>query len=59
MSDTDSDLARLNPEENDALLSRLNLIDAQPLDARAAAFTQLHDELQAALEGSDAGRHHA
>jgi hypothetical protein len=39
--------------DTDALLSRLRLIEDQPLDARAAAFTQVHDELRAALEGGD------
>ena len=45
-------------EETDALLSRLRLIEDQPLDARAAAFTQVHDELRAALEGGDSPGHH-
>jgi len=39
--------------ETDALLSRLIVIDDQPLESRAAAFTQLHDELQHRLEGGD------
>lgn len=39
--------------EADALLSRLLVIEDQPLESRAAAFTQLHDELQARLEGGD------
>jgi hypothetical protein len=51
-----SDEAGLNEEENDALVSRLNLIDDQPLADRAAAFAQLHDELQATLEGGDSHR---
>ena len=37
----------------DALVSRLRVIEDQPLDARAAAFVQLHDELRRGLEGSD------
>lgn len=41
-------------DESNALLSRLRLIEDQPLDTRAAAFTQVHDRLQARLEGSDA-----
>ena len=45
-------------EDTDALLSRLRLIEDQPLDARAAAFTQVHDELRAALEGGDSPGHH-
>ena len=39
--------------EADALLSRLLLIEDQPLESRAAAFAQLHDELQHRLEGGD------
>lgn len=37
----------------DALLSRLQVIEDQPLAQRAPAFTQLHDELRSALEGAD------
>lgn len=40
-------------EPDDALLSRLALIDERPLDDRAAAFRQLHDELRQQLEASD------
>lgn len=43
-----------NSEELDALLSRLRVIEDQPLDQRAAAFVQVHDELRKALEGADA-----
>lgn len=42
----------------DALLSRLRVIEDQPLDTRATAFAQLHDELQARLEGGDAPAAH-
>ena len=35
-----------------ALLSRLRVIEDQPLEARAAAFVQIHDRLQSTLEGS-------
>jgi hypothetical protein len=38
----------------DALLSRLQVIEDQPLAERAPAFVQLHDELRTALEGADA-----
>ncbi|WP_204249200.1 hypothetical protein [Frondihabitans sp. PAMC 28766] len=34
----------------DGLISRLNVIDGQPLDQRATAFAQIHDELRAALD---------
>lgn len=45
----------MNPEvDRDALLSRLRVIEDQPLDQRAAAFVQVHDELRKALEGADA-----
>lgn len=40
-------------EDQDALLSRLRVIEEQPLDQRASAFVQLHDELRSSLEGSD------
>jgi len=39
--------------DTDALLDRIRLIEDQPLEQRAAAFTQLHEQLQAALEGAD------
>lgn len=45
--------------ETDALLSRLRLIEDQPLDTRAAAFAQVHDELQSRLEGGDSSGAHA
>lgn len=41
------------PELESALLSRLALIDEQPLGDRAAAFRQVHDELRQQLEASD------
>lgn len=34
--------------------SRLSMIDEQPLEARAAAFVQLHEDLVARLEDADA-----
>jgi hypothetical protein len=52
VSDTDDN------SDNDALLSRLRLIEDQPLEARAAAFAQINDELQSQLEGGDAPRNH-
>lgn len=39
--------------ETDALLPRLRVIEDQPLESRAAAYAQLHDELQHILEGGD------
>lgn len=44
--------------ETDALLSRLRVIEDQPLDTRATAFAQLHDQLQVRLEGGDAPASH-
>ncbi len=45
-------------EPDEALLSRLALIDERPLSDRAAAFRQLHDELHQQLEATagDTGR---
>jgi hypothetical protein len=40
--------------ENDALLSRLRLIEDQPLESRADAYSQIHDQLRSTLEGGDA-----
>ncbi|MBB5632106.1 hypothetical protein BKA04_000329 [Cryobacterium mesophilum] len=41
-------------DSTDALLSRLRLIEDQPLQERAAAFVLVYDELRRALEGADA-----
>ena len=38
---------------DDALVPRLHLIEDQPLEARAEAYAQLHEELRAQLEGGD------
>lgn len=45
--------------EPTALVSRLRVIEDQPLADRAAALAQLHDELRARLEAGDAPRPHA
>jgi hypothetical protein len=59
VSDTDTSALSGDPaDESDALLSRLQLIENQPLESRAAAFAQVYDELQARLEGADAPRTH-
>lgn len=52
---TDGEFA---PDPDEAMLSRLALIDERPLADRAAAFRQLHDELRQQLEATDgdAGR---
>jgi hypothetical protein len=46
-------------EEPSALLTRLRVIEDQPLERRAEALAQLHDELRAQLESGDAARPHA
>jgi len=48
-----SDSADASDVGVDELLSRVRLIEDQPLESRAVAFAQLHEQLQAALEGSD------
>ena len=54
MADEDSGVAEVErAAEPDALLGRRRLIEDQPLDSRAAAFAQLHDELHHRLEGGD------
>ncbi|PPF54229.1 hypothetical protein C5C13_13900 [Clavibacter michiganensis] len=63
MSDDPDDSARAGsapgPDSDDGrdvaeeLVSRLQLIEEQPLGDRAAAFGLLHDELRARLEGGD------
>jgi hypothetical protein len=45
--------------EADALLSRLRLIEDQPLDQRSVAFAQIYEGLQSALEGGDSSPRHA
>lgn len=39
--------------DESALVSRVRLIEDQPLETRAAAFVQVHDELQAMLDGGE------
>lgn len=41
--------------ETDALISRLRVIESQPLADRAAAFSQIHDTLQSVLGGGGGG----
>jgi hypothetical protein len=41
------------PRDDDGLVSRIRVIEDQPLAERAGAFAQLHDELRAALEAGD------
>lgn len=49
----------LMDESDDSLVSRLRVIEDQPLGTRAAAFVQIHDRLQSTLEGGDAHQRHA
>lgn len=49
-----SDESSAVAEADDALLSRLALIEERPLADRAAVFRQLHDELRAELDATDA-----
>jgi len=42
-------------EERDDLLSRLEVIEAQPLATRADAYDSLHDTLSRRLEAGPAG----
>lgn len=44
---------------DDGLLSRLRVIEDQPLASRAEALTHVHDELRARLEAGDTPRPHA
>jgi hypothetical protein len=49
-----------NPEhpasDDDGLLSRLRVIEDQPLAERATAYGQVHDGLRSRLESGDAQR---
>lgn len=53
-------MSRMPPDrtgpDGDGLLSRLRLIEDQPLAARAEALGRVHDELRARLESGDASR---
>ncbi len=44
-------------EEPSALLTRLRVIEDQPLETRAESLAQLHDELREMLEAGDAPPH--
>jgi hypothetical protein len=43
-----------SPGETNALVSRLRVIEDQPLESRAVAFAQIHEELQGRLDSGDA-----
>jgi len=55
----DAASSTIRDEEPSALLSRLRVIEDQPLETRAESLAQLHDELRAQLEAGDATRSHA
>jgi hypothetical protein len=58
MSDTDAPIAsEARDDEPTALVTRLRVIEDQPLDTRAVALAQIHDELRAMLEAGDARPH--
>lgn len=44
----------MSEEEGDALLSRLRVIEDQPLETRAEHLAQVYEELRATLESGDA-----
>jgi hypothetical protein len=48
---TERDEDERDEDEADALISRLRVIESQPLADRAAAFSQIHDTLQSVLGG--------
>ncbi len=56
---TDPNAARPTDQETpvvtdgDGLVSRLRVIEDQPLDSRADAYTALHAELKAVLDSAD------
>lgn len=45
-------------DDEKSLVPRLTVIEEQPLDQRAVAYSQIHDRLQQTLEGSDVGGTH-
>ncbi|WP_170028515.1 hypothetical protein [Diaminobutyricimonas aerilata] len=44
---------RSDESDHDGLVSRLRVIEDQPLETRAEAFGQLYAELRAELDGPD------
>ncbi len=49
--------AAVRDDEPSALVTRLRVIEDQPLETRAESLAQLHDELAAMLEAGDAPPH--
>lgn len=48
-----SDEQQPTPSGEDALVARLDVIEEQPLEARADAYANLHEQLRRTLEGDD------
>ncbi len=58
MSDTETpDAPTSRDDEPSALVTRLRVIEDQPLETRAEALAQVHEELRAMLEAGDARPH--
>ncbi len=61
MSDAENigaaDRAATHDDEPSALMTRLRVIEDQPLATRAESLAQLHEELRSALEAGDARSH--
>lgn len=57
MTDTvhtgDGQTAKAQTGGEDGLVARLDVIEEQPLTARAEAYAQLHEQLRRTLEGDD------
>ncbi|PJJ71034.1 hypothetical protein CLV46_0571 [Diaminobutyricimonas aerilata] len=53
MSMSDEHEPRSDESDHDGLVSRLRVIEDQPLETRAEAFGQLYAELRAELDGPD------
>jgi hypothetical protein len=51
------DVAPGPDEQPSALVARLRVIEEQPLETRAEALAQVHDELRSMLEAGDARPH--
>lgn len=54
MSDNENPEETTSDDEPSALVTRLRVIEDQPLDTRAESLAQLHDELRTILEAGDA-----
>lgn len=57
MSDTANPTPDDGADEPSALLSRVRVIEDQPLETRAEALAQIHDELRTMLEAGDVRPH--